>query len=250
MDDSDLYKIGLNKNEARVFEILIKNGPSIASEIVKISGFHRNIVYDNLEKLLEKGLVSFIIEDGKRKYSPTDPKNIFQLIEKEQKKLDEKKKLAEKLIPQLEKEYNTQKEIQSATLFRGKNGIKAILYDILNQKEYQSMGVSNASVSVMGEDFWKKFISEIRKRNISEKHLLNSDFDLRKINIASPKLTQVRILSDQFTLATEILIYGQKIAIMVYTENPVAVVIEDKNVRETFDAYFEFLWKRSERFSK
>ena len=112
------------------------------------------------------------------------------------------------------------------------------------------MGVSNASVSVMGEDFWKKFIAEIRKRNISEKHLLNSDFDLRKINIASPKLTQVRILSDQFTLATEILIYGQKIAIMVYTDNPVAVVIEDKNVRETFDAYFEFLWKRSERFSK
>ena len=65
MDAVDLEKLGLNRNEAKVYFGLLQTVNTTASDLVKHLGLHRNIIYDNLEKLIEKGLVSFVIEGTK-----------------------------------------------------------------------------------------------------------------------------------------------------------------------------------------
>ena len=68
MHIADLEKLGLNKNEAKVYFGLLKKGQATASELVKSVGVHRNIIYDNLEKLIDKGLVSYVVEGTKRRF--------------------------------------------------------------------------------------------------------------------------------------------------------------------------------------
>ena len=53
MDPKKLEKLGLNRNEAEVYVDLLKLGQTSAGELIRRTGFHRNIVYDNLEKLID-----------------------------------------------------------------------------------------------------------------------------------------------------------------------------------------------------
>ncbi|MBI5391010.1 hypothetical protein HZB02_05975 [Candidatus Woesearchaeota archaeon] len=91
MEESLLLKLGLNKNEAKVYLKLLAHGSSTAGNLIKATGFHRNIVYDNLEKLVDKGLVSFILEGKKKVFMSAAPEMISDLLEKEQDELDQKK---------------------------------------------------------------------------------------------------------------------------------------------------------------
>ena len=65
MDAIDLEKLGLNKNEAKVYYALMQKNQATASELVKLLGMHRSMIYDNLERLVDKGLVSFVIKETK-----------------------------------------------------------------------------------------------------------------------------------------------------------------------------------------
>ena len=66
MEIENLVELGFNKNEAIVLLALLKVGKSDANQIIKATKFHKNIVYDNLEKLIDKGLITFIKEKGRK----------------------------------------------------------------------------------------------------------------------------------------------------------------------------------------
>ena len=51
-----LENLGLSKNEARIYETLLKEGESPVGFLAVKSGVHRRNVYDTLNRLIEKGL--------------------------------------------------------------------------------------------------------------------------------------------------------------------------------------------------
>ena len=67
MREEILEEFGLTKNEVKIYLTLLKMGRALAGEITEKSGIHRRNVYDSIERLMKKGLVSFIIQNN-RKY--------------------------------------------------------------------------------------------------------------------------------------------------------------------------------------
>lgn len=242
MDEKDLEKLGLNKNEARVYFGLLKKGQAAASDLVKTVGVHRNIVYDNLDKLIGKGLVSYITEGTKKKFIAEDPKTILGFLEDKKKIIDKELVIAKNLLPGITKMLSGKKANQNASLFRGVGGIKKILLEVLSSKEFWVIGISNASVEALGETFWTNFNAKRRTKKIKEHLLFNHDFK-NVVNIKPSKFSEYKILPRELTQVTEILIFKEKVAITVYSKEPVGVVIEDPNVFETFRQQFSFLWK-------
>ena len=114
MESKDLEKLGLNKNEARVYLGLLQKGQATAAELVKSIGVHRNIIYDNLEKLIGKGLVSYIIEGKKRKFIAEDPNLILEFLDDKKKDVEKKIETAKEFIPEINKILASVKEKQSA----------------------------------------------------------------------------------------------------------------------------------------
>ena len=119
MDAVDLERIGLNRNEAKVYLALIIRGQATASELVKAIGVHRNIVYDNLEKLIEKGLVSFIVDGAKRKFIAQDPAAIIDYLQSKKLQIDRDIALAAKMAPSINKLLSSSDAQQDATICGG-----------------------------------------------------------------------------------------------------------------------------------
>ena len=61
-----LRKFGLAEKEAKVYLSLLGLGEALASEIAAKTNIARQLVYDLFERLIELGLVSFIIKSTLR----------------------------------------------------------------------------------------------------------------------------------------------------------------------------------------
>ena len=64
-----LQACGLTQNESLVYVSLLKIGKATSSEIVKEANISSGKIYETLEKLIRKGLVKSIIENGVKNFS-------------------------------------------------------------------------------------------------------------------------------------------------------------------------------------
>ena len=77
MDTGLLESVGLTKSEAKVYLALLELGSSSKGPIVKRSGVASSKVYELLDKLIAKGLVSIVVKanvdvevDDERHFNP------------------------------------------------------------------------------------------------------------------------------------------------------------------------------------
>ena len=148
-----LKEFGMNENETQIYIILLKVGSATASEIAGKSGVHRINVYDILERLQEKGLISYVIK-GKTKY--------FQAVEPEILKtiMREKEKKVEETIQQLKQLRNLSDKRQKVEIFEGIKSITTLMINLIeNSKkgdEWLSFSVGEDELTEKGETFWDK----------------------------------------------------------------------------------------------
>lgn len=90
----DLQKMGFPKNLATVYLALFEIGEGKAGEIIRKTGFHRNIVYGCLEKLEEKTLITKTESRGVALYKALHPDRILN-------ELKEREQLAKNIVDEL-----------------------------------------------------------------------------------------------------------------------------------------------------
>ena len=81
MNTSALRKIGLSDNEIKIYLALLKSGTNTAYDIGNITGIYRAHVYDKLEQLMKKGLVTYIFKGAKKYFQATHPSKLKQYLE-------------------------------------------------------------------------------------------------------------------------------------------------------------------------
>ena len=80
MHEDQLKELGLTDNEVRIYLIMLKQGTMNPSEISQKLGLHRGYVYDALERMQEKEVVSSILKDNKKYFQATSPDNLIELL--------------------------------------------------------------------------------------------------------------------------------------------------------------------------
>lgn len=91
MDNHLLESLGLTKNEISVYLALLRLGETTAGLIVDESHVTRSKIYDLLERLQQKGLVSFIYKKSVRYYHAAPPQTIIHYLERKEQVLHEQK---------------------------------------------------------------------------------------------------------------------------------------------------------------
>lgn len=99
---SQLVQLGLTDGEARTYLALLKTGPSTVGPIAKTAHISYSKIYEVLERLLDKGLVSVIKKNNAHQYQAVEPAQLTNYIEQQEQQLQEKKKTITKMLPQLE----------------------------------------------------------------------------------------------------------------------------------------------------
>ena len=241
MDTSILEDLGLTNAEIKVYVSLLETGSSTAGPVLEKSGLQNSVVHRALHSLIEKGLISFIREGKRRVYQATDPEDFFSFI-------DDKRKRFEQLLPELKKKQMFAKEKKQATIYHGKRGINDIYNRLLSSggKEYNTFGGGKrVTYEVMGESWWKNLHAKRIDTRIPARQVF--DETIRKFGEELNKrpITHIRFLSQDFEQLQETVICGNLVAIVIFTENPYGLLIEDKTVVEGYRKYFELLWRKA-----
>ena len=77
MEKRVLIDVGLSEGESDVLLALLSLGQSSVMQLSKETGRHRTHIYDTLEKLMEKGLVSYSKTENKRIFHASNPENLL-----------------------------------------------------------------------------------------------------------------------------------------------------------------------------
>src|SRR3989344_4069712 len=151
MDTHILEDIGLTNAEIKVYLTLLELGSSTAGPIIEKSGLQSSVVHMTVNKLVEKGFVSFVKEGKRNHYQATNPKHIIEFI-------NEKKQRFEQILPELLLKQQTAKIKPEIITFRGVKGIKELLLELLDAegKEHHTFGSIRKSL-MLGDAWWVSY---------------------------------------------------------------------------------------------
>jgi sugar-specific transcriptional regulator TrmB len=235
-----LKRIGLSYNESKVYLTLLRIGSSKAGRISKETHVNRTTTYDALKSLLEKGIISYVIKTNNKWFEAVEPKIFLELLkEKENDFLN--------ILPQIQTLQKLPKDKHNVTLFYGYKGIKSVFQDMIKTSKDILVLDSECYMPDKMLYYTQYFVKQLNKKKIKIKHLVRDDVEVRKRwendSILPSKSTQVKFAPIKIRSNSVIDIYGDKVAIMIWSEPPEAVIIQNKSVSEIFRNYFELLWK-------
>lgn len=247
-----LKKAGLTDGEIKAYSALLENGECTVGKILEKSRVTKSIVYRILERLIEKGLVSYIIKDQIKHYQASPPHNILDYLDKQKESITLTKTEVEKILPQLSK-LQTLTTLNQATIYEGFKGLMTVYqkrFEKLKEgDEYINLGLP-AIQPEHHHAFWQKDHRERVKRKIKAKLLYNikvSNEVLRNRN--SFWGCDARRMPLDIDTPSWILIYKDTVVIAIPQGNmPISIEIVNKEVAESFFKYFEWFWKKSQPF--
>ena len=236
MLDTVLVELGLTKNEVKVYLALLKLGSGTVLEITKVSKVHRVNVYDVLERLSEKGLISNVVESDKRIYSAANPEQFTELLK-------EKEMLLSKVLPELKNVYNLKKEKQQVQHFFGPDGVMRAYYMMLEQNA-KIFGIGGSGLNrkylAHRHELWNK---ERLKRKITGQVLYYESSRNSETAGWNDKTMEIRYIPDTFKTNCMIDICGDLVINLIPVEEHVAaIVIENKTLADSYRQIFSFMW--------
>ena len=130
-----LTRLGLNGRQARVYLAMLQLGPASAIEIAKYTKFKHPTVYDVLDVLEERGLITESLVNGRKMFAPEDPSAFLRLEE-------ERKSALESVLPDLRDLYLGGTHRTRIHFYEGRAGVLAVRSELLNvkSKEYFYFG--------------------------------------------------------------------------------------------------------------
>ena len=232
MDIEVLKQSGLTHNEALVYQALLELGPSLAGQISRKTGLHRRTVYDTTEMLIQKGLIGYILKNNRRFFEAASPEKFLDIIK-------EKENLINNSLSEMMLLYTKTQEKQETNFYKGKQGLKTVMEDQLKQgtKEILILGASPLAYEIL-EFYFKWFDVKRRKQKIKARIIFNKLDKKPRIPLA-----EIKYLPKKYTSPLAINIYRDKVAIIFWSkDNPIAIVIKNKDVSDGYKKYFELMW--------
>ena len=238
MDTKILEYLGLTSTEIKVYLALLELGSASAGKVLEKSRLPNSTIHRDLNSLIEKGLINFILHGKRKIYTATEPEHFFDFIE-------EKKRKFKEILPQLKEKQKIVKEETVASVYKGVRSIKEVYNIIINAKgkEYNTFGGGPITVEVMGIAWWYNLHKRRVANKLPSRQVFDESVKVEGKEIEKNPLTKIRYVDKEFAQFQETVIVGDFVAIAVFSENPYAFLIHDKNVAESYRKHFELLWK-------
>lgn len=244
MNTQILEKIGLTKGESKVYLTLLKIGQTTISKLVTESEVSRSKVYEILDRLMQKGLVSSIIEEESKHFMAINPKIIPDLLDKRVEEITEQKKEIMNSLPELLRTIETNKNNQSVQVVQGWKAVKNIFYSLIKEASkkdiWYAFGIPKAMAKER-ETLFKHWRHETDKIGI--KQMLIANKEIRNSEELAPKSKFSSIRYNSYETPTSVDIFKNNVILGVWAEKPIIILIEGKSVAQSFKAFFDILWK-------
>ncbi|MBI2581075.1 hypothetical protein HYV85_04715 [Candidatus Woesearchaeota archaeon] len=246
MNTYSLIKVGLTAQEAKVYLTLLYLGPSNAGKITSKAGIHRRNVYDCIERLIEKGLVSYYRQGKKRLFEAAHPNRLLQVLTEKEERIKDSYSDIKAMLPELISNYRFSSFKHEASVFRGREGLKTIFENILETgRENLILGAESKAPKIL-KHYLTKFHERRVAKKIKERFLFNSCERGRGKKLSRMPYTKVRFMPAPYSPSATINVYDNKTVIITWLEEePLGILIENQHIANGMKEYFELIWKIS-----
>jgi len=232
-----LENFGLSAGEIKVYLALLELGSTQVGQIIEKSGLVSSAVHRHLQRLLERGFVSYIKVGKIKQYQAAPPKEILHFIDEQRKEFIE-------VLPELEVKQKFAKEKQQAEIFVGIRGIMAMLNTIIDE-------------SKAGDDYFF-FATNIEERN-EEIQEFFTRYDIKRkerglhIRGLAPKSVKhlfagrsaLKMKFPDFPIPSDITVCDDKVALIAWEDKPVGYLIRSKQIYTIYRKFFEDIWNKT-----
>jgi len=246
--EQELEKIGLSKQEAKVYLNTLKIGLAKASEIAQKSGVKREASYYILKSLQGKGFIGESIKSGVKYYSAVSPKRILELIEEEK---ETKTRKIKEILPSLESLWKIAISRPKIEIYEGEEGLKTAA-SIMTQKKNETIYCYVSGKILQPIPYFHPLFRMRRKQNkiflkvISEKtkFILENVKKLDKQELRETRFNDeiIKNMDCAYYILPEgiiILKANEKEQLGIYIEEPSTALLQKR--------IFEQIWKECEK---
>ncbi|MBI4980986.1 hypothetical protein HZC30_05525 [Candidatus Woesearchaeota archaeon] len=246
MNEKLLEEIGLTKGEIRVYLTLLKLGETTTGKIIEEAQISSGKIYEILEKLIKKGLASYIIKEKTKYFSAASPNRILDYLHEKEKNFKEKEQEIIKELPALLSFEKAGKKEYETNLFKGFKGIQTAIFealeDLTSKDEILAMGI-RSSKEKQYNLLWQRWHKERVKKKVSCKAIF-SDRNTEYYRLFKKmKYMKVRVLKGITPSAIDVM--KDRVLIFTYGKEPSCLSIKNPELAQSFTTFFYNLWKVS-----
>ena len=246
MFTEQLQALGLAKNESEIYERLLRDGESNASEIATKTKINRRNVYDSLGRLQDRGLVYEVRLRRETRYQAVHPSKLRDFIVSKQKMLD-------KIMPRLEELYETTPPEQSVLIYRGIEGWKNYMQDILRLgADYYCIAGKGGWMDKRVGNFFQTFIEDLNRKNITCYVLFDQEVRDAGHKIANFVGPNFRFIPKEYSTTAAVEIFGDRIVLVSdlhfggFEGDFSLTVVINQQLADGFRKCFQLIWKSCE----
>lgn len=246
MYEDSLMASGLYDDQAKIYEILLKNGPLPAGKIANISQITRSLVYRVLEELEAKGLVTK--EEQPKKvaiFTPAHPLALQALAEKMERKAKNAQIALETAMPGLASDFNLWQNKPDVTFYEGKEGVKKVAMDSLTSTGDIYSYTDNEAINKYLPELNKDYLAKRKKLGINKKMItIDSPYIRERADKYQAPFSEVRLIDGvKYPFTTVMQIYNNKISYITLNDKKMlGIIIEDEHIATMHKNLFEFAW--------
>lgn len=238
MINKELFKeVGFTDAETKIYLALLEIGPTSAGLIMRKTGLQNSVLHRNLQRLIEKGFISYVEKGKRRIYQSVDPKRII-------KDIDEKKNNFEKILPELEL-LKKPFEKQEAKIFVGLKGFKNALSEFIEGAkkgdEYLifSLGVEDLEKYENIISYYRDFEKIRKSKGIVSKAIAPKS--QKQFLRESSKAINIKFVD--FPTLLDVSIFKNKLLLSSWGEKETFFIVESEALAKSFGNYFESIWE-------
>lgn len=239
MIEQTLHAFGLNALEIEAYTTLLPLGDVPIVDVIKAMGRHPQVVYRVLDQLAARGLVLSDVRRHRRYVRAEDPAVFLRAQE-------EKIAQLRQTVPELQAIRRKPREA-AVHISRGDEailGLRRRAFDELAPREsYDILSASGTRFyEVMGAALDR--IEERRVARGVKKRLLAFESQRKFLDRQEHwGLTEIRYLPEQYDVPSSTNIFADTVAIIIWSQDPILITLESKEVAKSYRNYFDALWK-------
>ncbi len=244
--DENLVKIlnvEFTPSEISAYLACLELGKATVIQIAKKAGLKRTTVYNIVETLLEKGLLSKFEDQRGQKFLAERPEKLIAIFQKKEEELN-------KILPNLLAITNIgDSDIKPEVKFyQGKEGLIAAYEDTLAscQKGDAILSFASAVDAFNFSDYLNGYVKRRTEKGILMKAIARECKEIHYYKDRDKQsLRHTKIMpANELAICIEKNIYKDKVALMNFRGMPFGVIIRSPQIAKSEKEIFESIWKR------
>lgn len=244
----------LNEVELSIYNELFYSGPLNATSLAQRINISRTSVYDHLDSLIEKGIVSESQKSGIKIFLAQPPSKIQLLLNEKKQQLNQATHELEKLNDLYQQQKFAKPRLQ---IFEGRRELQQMMKDMLLYRDitlFAFWPIKNV-IKILTPKFLKEFNSKRIKRNINikviwpKKHqeLINKYPHLKQ---GEKNKRNIKIAPTDVSFELGYAIYQNTVRFISSSKENYGFLVESPELVNTMKNQFDIIWKISKKIKQ